>query len=169
MAHQTNDDQPQRDPLGDVIREVFLAQGFTIKPGAFDLKPYVYRAAEELLDTFQQRCGAWAVNTFGEDTASHIPTRRHRFIEESLELAQSLGATAEEAHQLVDYVFNRKVGDPAQEVGGTMTTLAVLCRAAGLSMYEDGFTELFRVSDPEVAEKIRQKHLNKPKFGPLPE
>lgn len=31
------------------IREVFLANGFTIKPGETDLKPYVYDAADALL------------------------------------------------------------------------------------------------------------------------
>jgi len=33
----------------DRIREIFLANGFTIKEGQFDLKPYVYEAAEALL------------------------------------------------------------------------------------------------------------------------
>ena len=31
------------------IREVFLAHGFTIKPGYDDLRPYVYEAAKALL------------------------------------------------------------------------------------------------------------------------
>lgn len=33
----------------DQIREVFLANGFTIKEGQADLKPYVYAAARALL------------------------------------------------------------------------------------------------------------------------
>lgn len=33
----------------DAIREVFMSNGFTIKEGQADLKPYVYAAAEELL------------------------------------------------------------------------------------------------------------------------
>lgn len=33
----------------DAIREVFMRNGFTIKEGRADLKPYVYAAAEELL------------------------------------------------------------------------------------------------------------------------
>lgn len=156
------------DPLRDLIREVFRAYGFTIKPGQDDFKEYVFRAAEELLGAFQRECGAWAVSTFGEEAANNLTLRRHRFGEESLELIQSLGGTKEEVLQLVDYVFSRPKGEPHQEVGGTMTTLAVLCRAAGLDMAQDGYTELFRVKQPEIAERIRQKHLNKPKFGPLP-
>lgn len=33
----------------DKIREIFLANGFTVKEGQTDLKPYVYEAAEALL------------------------------------------------------------------------------------------------------------------------
>lgn len=33
----------------DQIRSIFLRNGFTIKEGQDDLKPYVYAAAEELL------------------------------------------------------------------------------------------------------------------------
>lgn len=33
----------------DAIREVFMRNGFTVKEGQADLKPYVYAAAEELL------------------------------------------------------------------------------------------------------------------------
>lgn len=36
-------------PGRDAIREVFIRNGFTIKEGQADLKPYVYAAAEELL------------------------------------------------------------------------------------------------------------------------
>jgi hypothetical protein len=39
-----------RAPISDErIREVFMAHGFTIKPGCDDLKPYVYAAARALL------------------------------------------------------------------------------------------------------------------------
>ena len=34
----------------DVIRDVFLRNGFTIKDGCSDLKPYVYAAANALLE-----------------------------------------------------------------------------------------------------------------------
>lgn len=42
--------QPEHEPVSDdEIREVFLANGFTIKPGNTDLKPYVFSAARALL------------------------------------------------------------------------------------------------------------------------
>jgi len=34
----------------DTIRAVFMKHGFTIREGQIDLKPYVYAAAEELID-----------------------------------------------------------------------------------------------------------------------
>jgi hypothetical protein len=42
--------QAERQPISrDTIRAVFLRNGFTVKEGQADLKPYVYAAAEELL------------------------------------------------------------------------------------------------------------------------
>jgi hypothetical protein len=78
---------------------------------------------------FQYRVEPWMMATFGPTIAADTKERNFRFLEESLELVQSLDCTREEAHSLVDYVFNRKVGHPPQEVGGVMTTLAALCLA----------------------------------------
>lgn len=42
--------QTEQQPISrDTIRAVFLRNGFTVKEGQADLKPYVYAAAEELL------------------------------------------------------------------------------------------------------------------------
>ena len=46
--------EPVKVPSDAEIREVFLANGFTIKPGHDDLKPYVYQSARALI----ARCGA---------------------------------------------------------------------------------------------------------------
>jgi hypothetical protein len=46
-------DMPIQAPAPSItdaqIREVFLAAGFTIKPGETDLRPYVYKAARDLI------------------------------------------------------------------------------------------------------------------------
>ncbi len=61
------------------IREIFLRNGFTIKEGQTDLKPYVYEAAEDLLKAFvsqqpaqtaaeqpeAQEPVAWEVSSYG--------------------------------------------------------------------------------------------------------
>lgn len=115
---------------------------------------------------FQSRVHAWIIACFGAEIGSDVIERNHRFLEESLELVQSNGCTASEAHQLVDYVYGRPVGEPKQEVGGVMNTLAALCTAADIDMADAGEVELTRVWTK--VEQIRAKQAAKPKHSPLP-
>jgi NTP pyrophosphatase (non-canonical NTP hydrolase) len=117
--------------------------------------------------SFQARVDGWLIACFGEEIARDWIERDHRFLEEALELVQSTGCTQSEAHQRVDYVYGREVGDLKQEVGGVMNTLAALCLAHGLDMDEAGEIELARVWTK--IEKIRAKQAAKPKHSPLPE
>lgn len=117
--------------------------------------------------TFQDNVREWTVEAFGHAVTLDKTERNHRFLEESLELVQSLGCSASEAHQLVDYVFGRDIGEPKQEVGGVMLTLAALCNASTLSMSLSSSDELDRVW--EKIEKIRAKQAAKPQHSPLPQ
>jgi len=114
----------------------------------------------------QSRVKPWMVACFGPEISADKVERRHRFIEEALELLQAAGGTKDEALQLVDYVFNRPMGDMHQEVGGVMITLAALCLAAGLDMHKAGDDELARIWTKVDA--IRAKQAAKPKFSVLP-
>ena len=87
---------------------------------------------------------------FGPIIAGDKVERNFRFLEESLELVQSLGCTKEDAHKLVEYVFNRPVGEPSQEVGGVSTTLAALCLANEINWEKAAEAEYLRVNDPEM-------------------
>ncbi|MCP3017490.1 hypothetical protein [Cupriavidus basilensis] len=116
---------------------------------------------------FQARVQPWMLECFGVEIAADARERNHRFLEEALELVQACGATQSEAHQLVDYVYGRPVGDKHQEVGGVMVTLAALCLAQGLGMHEAGEAELTRIWTK--VEQIRAKQAAKPKHSPLPE
>lgn len=126
-----------------------------------DIKP------SEVPETFQARVQPWLAACFGAEIASDKIERNHRFLEEALELVQSTGCTQSEAHQLVGYVFGREVGDPRQEVGGVMVTLAALCLSQSLDMHEAGEAELARVWTK--VEAIRAKQASKPKHSPLPQ
>ena len=117
-------------------------------------------------ESFQARVQPWMMACFGAAIAADGAERNHRFLEESLELVQACGCTPSEAHQLVDYVYGRPVGERAQEVGGVMVTLAALCLAQGLDMYAAGETELARIWTK--VEAIRAKQAAKPKHSPLP-
>jgi len=118
------------------------------------------------MSKFQERVQPWLMACFGEMIAGDREERNHRFLEEALELVQACGCTASEAHQLVDYVYGRDIGEPAQEVGGVMVTLAALCLANGLDMHANGETELARIWTK--VEAIRAKQAAKPKHSPLP-
>ena len=118
-------------------------------------------------ETFQDRVKPWMLECFGEEISKDVIERNHRFLEESLELVQSLGCTASEAHQLVDYVFGRDIGHPQQEIGGVMVTLAALCSAAAFNMHVCGEVELKRIW--LKVEQIRAKQAAKPKHSPLPQ
>jgi hypothetical protein len=117
--------------------------------------------------SFQERGRPWMIACFGSAIAADVLERNHRFLEEALELVQATGCTSSEAHQLVDYVFSRPVGDADQEAGGVMLTLAALCNAKGLDMHEAGERERRRVWTK--IEQIRAKQAAKPKHSPLPQ
>lgn len=119
--------------------------------------------------SFQKDVDDWMQQCFGPEIAADGTERNHRFLEEALELVQSLGCTTSEAHQLVDYVFARPAGEPAQEVGGVRVTLSALCNAHRINEDCAATQEYCRISDPETMEKIRAKQAAKPKHSPLPE
>ena len=116
--------------------------------------------------SFHARVKPWMMECFGLAISADRQERNHRFLEEALELVQAYGATASEAHQLVDYVYGRPSGDPVQEVGGVMVTLAALCLANGMDMHAAGETELARIWTK--VEQIRAKQASKPAMSPLP-
>lgn len=116
---------------------------------------------------FQDHVKPWLLACFGEEIANDRVERNHRFLEEALELVQSLGCTDTEARHLVEYVYGRPIGDPHQEVGGVMVTLAALCLANDLDMHAAGEAELARIWTK--VEQIRAKQAAKPKHSPLPQ
>ncbi len=135
-----------------------------------DMNADDYRAGIDRLlaeVSFQNRVQPWMQKCFGSEISRDSVERNHRFLEESLELVQSLGCTKNEAIQLVDYVYDRPVGDPPQEVGGVMVTLAALCLAADMDMDSCAEAELARIWTK--VEQIRAKQAAKPKHSPLPQ
>lgn len=127
----------------------------------------VEKIKDDCLLSFQGRVHRWLLTCFGEKITFDTLERNHRFFEEAAELVQSLGMTREEAHMLIDYTYDRPVGDPKQEVGGTYMTLNALCNANGFDLQQLGEKELTRVWVKMF--DIRKKQANKPKGSPLPQ
>lgn len=159
--------QKQRQHVADLLNAI-ESNG---KIGSAIIQKLQARVAEleggAKVESFQSRCQPWLLECFGAEIAADKTERNHRFLEETLELVQSLGCTQSEALQLVDYVYSRPVGDPPQECGGVMVTLAALCLANSLDVHECGEIELARVWTK--VEQIRAKQAAKPRNSPLPE
>lgn len=117
--------------------------------------------------SYQKRVEEWLEACFPPEVRSDRAERTHRFLEEAMELAQANGCSRDDAVALVDYVFGRPKGDPKQEVGGVMVTLASLCSASEIHMDEAGDAELARNWDR--IEAIRAKQQSKPHGSPLPQ
>jgi NTP pyrophosphatase (non-canonical NTP hydrolase) len=123
------------------------------------------QAPEQL--SFQARVGLWMEACFTPEIIADKLERADRFIEESLELVQATGYSAERAHALVDYVFGRAIGEAEQEVGGVAVTLAALCNPHGIDMEATAEKELARVWTK--IDQIRAKQAAKPVGSALPQ
>lgn len=123
-------------------------------------------AADKSAEPFQARVQPWMMECFGTEIASDRMERNHRFFEEATEAVQANRMTRSEAHQLVDYTYDRPVGELHQEIGGVMVTLAALCLASGEDMHAAGETELARIWTK--VDTIRAKQAAKPQHSPLP-
>ncbi|WP_349782365.1 hypothetical protein [Xanthomonas arboricola] len=119
--------------------------------------PAIRAPAAVPVNTFQAGVSKWMGECFLPSLYSNMTERGDRLLEEVLELLQSKGYDQTRVATLVDYVYGRPVGEPAQEVGGVMVTLAGYCCVAGLDMHVEGARELERITQPEVMAKIRRK------------
>jgi len=115
---------------------------------------------------FQARVEPWMRACFGDVIPFDRVERGDRFLEETFELLQSGGYDPARVLELRDYVWGRPVGEPSQEVGGVMVTLAAYCLAFGLDMHQAGETELARIWTK--VEAIRAKQAAKPAGIALP-
>ena len=109
------------------------------------------QTASESRDERQKQVQDWVARCFGTEVAIDPRERITRVMEESVELAQSLGMPEEAVHALVKYVYSRDVGTVGQEIGGVCITLLALCETLKLSANDLEAQELNRIlsKDPE--------------------
>ena len=70
-----------------------------------------------MIDLQNSRLLLWLHSTFGGRILTDLEERVLRLTEETLELGQAEGMTREQAHALVDQVFDKPKGDVEQEQG----------------------------------------------------
>jgi len=119
------------------------------------------------LRSYQKRVQDWIEACFPTDTARNSRERSHRFLEEALELCQSVDVSRNEAYALVDYVYSRPKGDPQSEAGAALLTLAALCNATDIDLADASESELAR--NWGRIDIIRAKFKTKPKGSALPQ
>lgn len=112
------------------------------------------------LGLFQRLIAKWGDSCFGPEANRDVRIRRNVALEESVELFQALEGTEEEAVEILRRTFARPKGDPQQEIGGVLVTIALLAEARGESIETLALTELRRCEDN--VDKIRAKRLTKP-------
>ena len=112
--------------------------------------------------SFQVRCLKWILTWLNSNLIYNKQERNQRFLEEALELVQSLDMDRETVHKLVNYIFDRPKGEPKQELGGVMNTLAILSEINSMSMWEAAEEELTRCWNN--IEKIKDKQKLKPVY-----
>lgn len=173
---------PDERSMDDMLRDCWRAAGGefhgpNVETGTMPeskLLPYLQRLYQEISDLehaktesgFQYRVRPWLWKCFGQEVSENRVERNHRFLEEALELVQACGCSKEHALQIVDYVYGRPLGAPAQEVGGVMVTLAALCLAQSIDLDAAAEGELARVWTK--IEEIRAKQAGKVKDSALP-
>ena len=76
--------------------------------------------------------------------------------------------TEDDARRVLEYVLGRPRGEPAQEFGGTLATLAVLASYASEDLMRCGEADIARWTDPAFVARLRLKRAGRHGRGPLP-
>lgn len=115
---------------------------------------------------WQRLVDRWTELVFRERYSEFNPkTRVLRLLEEVMELAQAENVTVEEAEIIKKQVWGRPTGEPNQELGGVMVCAAGYAAAAGLDLSKAFWSEMERIMDPVIMEKVRHRNLEGDKIG----
>lgn len=106
----------------------------------------------------------WAVRCFGSRHVYSTNVRALRLVEEAIEAAQAAGVPESQVLAAVGIVYQRKVGELYQEVGGVMLTAAVLMGIRGLDIDELFDMELRRVLSQPI-DHFAQRNKEKNALG----
>lgn len=111
-------------------------------------------------DERQRAVFAWALETFGENRIRDTKERAFRLLEEVIELVQAEDVPMERVLELVGYIYSRKKGTVAEELGNVGVTLLVYAEAAEQSADAREAAEVARVTSIDKdtwAKRYRRK------------
>lgn len=94
--------------------------------------------------SYQMRQEQWLSACFGDPKKIDKAKLNHYFIEEAIELVQTLGCSQEDVLRIANYVFSRPVGEVKQEIGGVMSTLSSICNSYEIDLLNAADAELDR-------------------------
>ncbi len=112
------------------------------------------------MDRAQNDAWAWLEKAFPDSPGNRdIPTRALIHLEESIELAQSVGISKEKVYQQVERTYSRPPGEPLQEAAGSLFTLLLCFTAMGTYAKQEFYKELHSATAriPEIREKSKTK------------
>jgi hypothetical protein len=107
----------------------------------------------------------WVRTTFGDKMFESKEERAARVLEEAVELYQVFGpGNRAKAHKIVDMVFDKKVGELHNELGGLIVTLLAVCGNEGLRLDEMANKEITRIKSLP-GDGFRKKQRDKADLG----
>ena len=109
-----------------------------------------------------KRMDAWLVAVEGPDWKSDPKERRTRFLEEGIELYQTLGFTKDQIVEMIDRVYVKEAGEFEEEVAGTFLTLMCLCMCYKVDLLQTVSDQLEGYE--RRVEEFKIKHPTKVRF-----
>jgi NTP pyrophosphatase (non-canonical NTP hydrolase) len=106
----------------------------------------------------------WAIAAFGRHVVHNFPERGMRVAEEAIELMQACLIPREQAHKLVDRVYDKEPGDIRKEMKNLLLTFVVFAHMHGEDIEELLREELEYVESKPMSH-WKERHLNKQSMG----
>lgn len=110
------------------------------------------------MNDFQERTEKLITDIFGKGHLQKKKENALRMLEEALELAQAYEIDRDLINKITNQVYNKPVGDKFQEMAQTAIQLFRIAGSEGYWLQAEIVKELDRISDPEIQQKIRDKH-----------
>lgn len=117
-----------------------------------------------MVSALTSRIVNWVTTRFGVAVALDRQERALRLLEESLELAQAEGVPLDKVASLACHVYDRPVGEPAQELAGVAVCVLAYAHAANADVLDLARQEVERIEkvDPAIS---RARHDAKAATG----